>query len=207
MSAGKTSVAVVDSGVANLASVMAALRRLGADAAVTADAYEIRKASHVIVPGVGAAPAAMMKLVATKMSDVLRNLTQPTLGICLGMQLLFEATEEGGFGNGEFPCLGIIPGMVRRMRASRDMPVPHMGWNRLKLLQPDHALLRGIEADSFVYFVHSYAAPASNATLAATEYNGAFTSVVAYKNFYGCQFHPERSGAVGSRILRNFVEI
>jgi imidazole glycerol-phosphate synthase subunit HisH len=207
MTANKKSIAVIDSGVANLASVLAALRRIGVDAAVTADAAAIRAASHVILPGVGAASAAMARLEAKKLVETIRGLTQPVLGICLGMQLLFAVSEEGRAGDAVLPCLGVIPGMVRRMIASRDMPVPHMGWNQLKLLRPNHALLRGVEADSFVYFVHSYAAPVSDASLATADYNGVFTSIVAYKNFFGCQFHPERSGAIGGRILQNFVEM
>jgi glutamine amidotransferase len=194
-------IAVVDSGVANLASVMAALRRLNADAVVTADAETIGGASHVIVPGVGAAAAAMAQLRDKKLVDVLRGLTQPVLGICLGMQVLFESSEEGG----GTPCLGVIPGAVRRMTGTKDRPVPHMGWNQLRLLKPGHPLLQGVEENSFVYFVHSFAAPVSDATLASADYGGDFTAMAAYKNFHGCQFHPERSSATGSRILQNFL--
>jgi imidazole glycerol-phosphate synthase subunit HisH len=200
-------IAIIDSGVANLTSVMAAMRRLEVDAFVTADAAEIRKASHVILPGVGAAPAAMKRLEAKKLVDVIRGLTQPVLGICLGMQLLFADTEEGRTNGKNFPCLNVIPGSVRRMVATADKPVPHMGWNQLDLLKPGHPLLSGIESGTFVYFVHSYTAPVSGITLASTEYGGAFAAMTEYKNFYGCQFHPERSGAAGSRILRNFLEM
>lgn len=200
-------IAVIDSGVANLASVMEALQRLNADAVVTSDAAVIRAASHVILPGVGAASAAMVQLEKKKLTDVIRGLTQPVLGICLGMQLLFDGSEEGRTDGSLLPCLGVIPGAVRRMVGTPDMPVPHMGWNQITLLRPDHPLLKGIEQESFVYFVHSYAAPVSDLTLASSDYNGAFTAVAGYKNYLGCQFHPERSSAVGSRILQNFLGI
>jgi glutamine amidotransferase len=198
-------IAVIDSGVANLASVMAALRRLRADAIVTSDGGVIQKASHVIVPGVGAAPPAMAQLQNKKLVDVIRRLTQPVLGICLGMQLMFESSEEGSTAG--TPCLGVIPGTVKRMVGTKDMPVPHMGWNQIKRIKPEHALLLGVDEGSFVYFVHSFAASVGDATLASADYGGAFTAMAAHKNFYGCQFHPERSSAVGSRILQNFLGI
>jgi glutamine amidotransferase len=200
-------IAVIDSGVANLASVMAALHRLKTDAVVTADPSVIRSASHVILPGVGAASAAMAQLETKKLIEVIRGLTQPVLGICLGMQMLFEGSEEGQAEGEVLPCLGVIPGVVRGMRGSPETPVPHMGWNQIKLLKPEHPLLDGIEPESFVYFVHSFAVPVSGVTLAATEYGKPFTAMAAHKNFHGCQFHPERSSAVGSRILQNFLRL
>jgi glutamine amidotransferase len=199
------SITVIDSGVANLASVSAALHRLGADAIVTSDAAAIRSATHVILPGVGAASAAMSLLEQKRLSDVIRNLTQPVLGICLGMQLMFTGSEEGKSGGEHVRCLNIIPGIVRRMIGSPSAPVPHMGWNQIKPIKTAHSLLKGVAPQSFVYFVHSYAAPVDHTTLATAEYNGIFSSVVAHKNFYGCQFHPERSSAVGSQILQNFL--
>lgn len=193
-------IAVIDSGVANLASVMAALQRLKADAVVTSDAATIQKASHVILPGVGAAPAAMKQLNNKKLVDLIRKLTQPVLGICLGMQVLFESSEEGNTA-----CLGVIPGKVKRMQGSPEAPVPHMGWNQIRFQKQAHPLLKDIPPESYVYFVHSYAAPVSDTTLATTDYSGAFTAIAAHKNFHGCQFHPERSSSVGSRILENFL--
>ncbi len=195
--------AVIDSGVANLASVMGALKRLNADAVVTSDAQVIRAASRVILPGVGAASAAMAQLDAKKLSDVIRTLTQPVLGICLGMQLFYERSEESGGCQG----LGIIKGNVKQLPAKQGMPIPHMGWNQLLLCVKKHPLLRGVTSGSFVYFVHSFAAPISDATLASCDYSEAFTAIVGYKNFFGCQFHPERSGAVGNRILQNFLDL
>ncbi len=196
-------IAVVDSGVANLASVMAALRRLGSDAEITSDAEKIRAADRVILPGVGSARAAMAQLEARNLIDVLRALTQPMLGICLGMQLLYARSDEGGGVDG----LGVLPGTVKRLEAAPGTPVPHMGWNQLKLQDRNHRLFRGVNDDCFVYFVHSYAAPVSPSTLAVTTYGEAFTSVVGRDNFFGCQFHPERSSAPGHQILTNFLEM
>jgi glutamine amidotransferase len=197
------SVAVIDSGVANLESVMGALRRLKADAFITSKADEILKASHVILPGVGAAAAAMARLHDKKLVDLLRNLTRPVMGICLGMQILFDRSGE----NGCVECLGIIPGNVQRLPSSDSMPVPHMGWNNLNIRQVGHPLIKNVAADSFVYFVHSFAALASPHSVATTDYGVDFSSIVAHKNFYGCQFHPERSSTVGAQILQNFLDI
>jgi imidazole glycerol-phosphate synthase subunit HisH len=195
--------AVVDSGVANLASVMAALKRLNVDAEVTSDAEIIRSASRVILPGVGAASAAMAQVEAKKLSDVLRKLTQPVLGICLGMQILFERSEEG-IG---CDCLGVIPGTVKQLPVKPDMPIPHMGWNQISIRTTGHPLLRDVKDGSFFYFVHSFAVPLSDATLASCDYSEPFTAIAGHKNFFGCQFHPERSGSVGQQILKNFMDI
>lgn len=194
-------IAVVDSGVANLESVMSMLRRIGGEAEVTADAGKIKAASHVILPGVGAAAPAMAQLQAKKLTDTLKALTQPVLGICLGLQLMFERSTEGSGTN----CLGILPGSVQQLPAWPDRPVPHMGWNQITLKKPEHSLLRGVDNNSFVYFVHSFAAPVADTTLATTDYGTLFAAISGSKNFMGCQFHPERSGAVGGRILKNFL--
>jgi glutamine amidotransferase len=196
-------IVIVDSGVANLASVVAAFKRLNADAEVTSDAQKIRTALRVIFPGVGAASAAMAQLEAKKLTDVIRNLTQPVLGICLGMQLMFDYSEE----NGGCDCLGIIPGKVKQLPVKPDMPIPHMGWNQLQIRAKDHPLLRDVKDGSFVYFVHSFAAPVGKATLASCDYSETFTAVAGHNNFFGCQFHPERSGAIGNQILKNFLDI
>ena len=196
-------VVVVDSGVANLTSVMTALARLNVDAEVTDNAEKIKKAPRVILPGVGSAVAAMAQLEAKKLTDVLRRLTLPVLGICLGMQLLFARSDEGAGQD----CLGILPGNVKHLPITPDMPVPHMGWNQVKINKADHPLLRGIEDESFVSFVHSYAAPVGDYTLASCDYIEQFSAVVGCKNFLGCQFHPERSGVIGQKILKNFLEM
>jgi glutamine amidotransferase len=194
-------VAVVDSGVANLASVKAALARLDVEAEVTSDAKRIREADYIILPGVGSAVAAMTQLEAKRLVDVLRNLTRPVLGICLGMQLLFTRSEEGR----GVSCLDIIPGDVRRLQAKPDMPVPHMGWNQIRPQKSGHPLLQDVPDNSFVYFVHSYAVLAGEYTLASCAYGQSFTAIAQHKNFFGCQFHPERSGVVGGQILKNFL--
>jgi len=197
-------IAIVDSGVANLASVVAAVARLGFAAEVTSDPQCIHAASHVILPGVGAAAPAMQQLRKKNLVQTISGLCQPVLGICLGMQLLFERSHEG---NGEpVECLGLLPGEVTRLRASPETPVPHMGWNQLSVDRPEHALLRGIDDGSFVYFVHSYAVRAGDAAVTTTEYGQTFASTVGRGNFFGCQYHPERSGAVGAQILKNFLD-
>ena len=197
------SLAIVDSGVANSASVVAALKRLNVEAEVTSDAQKIRSAAHVILPGVGAASAAMAQLEAKKLSDVIRGLTQPVLGICLGMQLLFAHSEESQ----GCDCLNVIPGNIKKLHAKPDMPIPHMGWNQIIARKTDHPLLRGIADGSFVYFVHSFAAPVGNYTLASCDYSETFTAIAGHDNFFGCQFHPERSSLAGSQILKNFLDM
>jgi len=191
---------IIDSGGANLASLQFALQRLGASARVSSDAGEIAAAPRVLLPGVGAAADAMDRLRDRGLHDCIRRLRQPLLGICLGMQLLYTDLDEG-------PCrgLGLIPGAVRRLRPG-DLPVPHMGWNTLQTLRAD-PLLSGIGAEDYVYFVHSYAAPVGDATLASCGYGGEFTAVARHGNFSGVQFHPERSARVGARLLRNFLEL
>ena len=199
-------VVVIDSGGANLASLLHALRRLGSEAEVSNDAARIRDASHVLLPGVGAAHDAMARLRTAGVDALLPTLTQPVLGICLGMQLLFEVSEEAAPGETGTPCLGVVPGRVARMLARPGLPVPHMGWNQLEPLHED-PLFEGIARGDYVYFVHSFAAPLSQYTLAACEYGGRFTAAVKRNNFRGVQFHPERSAAVGARLLGNFLSI
>jgi glutamine amidotransferase len=196
-------IAVVDSGVANLASVTSALHRLNAEARITSDPKMIQTADRVILPGVGSAAAAMARLRARNLVDTLQNLTRPVLGICLGMQLLFARSEEDGGTEG----LAIIPGTAKRLPLAPDIRVPHMGWNTLKLLDAAHPLLKGVADNSFAYFVHGYAVPADAHTLASCDYGTTFAAVAGQGNFFGCQFHPERSSAVGSRILGNFLAL
>ena len=199
-------VVIIDSGGANLASLQFALRRLGADATVSADPGRIRAASHVLLPGVGAAQDTMQRLDDQRLTAVIPTLTQPLLGICLGMQLLFEESAEAAPGNSSTKALGIIPGRVERLAASADRPVPHMGWNQLEPLRGD-PLFRDIEQGEYVYFVHSYAAPVGPDTLVASDYGDRFTAAVRRGNFRGVQFHPERSAGVGARVLANFLSL
>lgn len=193
--------AIVDSGGANLASLRYALERLGARTVVTSDPAAIRAAARVILPGVGSAADAMQRLRERGLDAVLVSLERPVLGICLGMQLLFERSEEGGV-----DCLGILPGSVQRLTPAADRPVPHMGWNQLRPLRAD-PLLAGIEPGAYVYFVHGYAAPVAAHTIASTDYGTELSAVVRRDNFRGTQFHPERSGRTGERVLANFLEV
>ena len=196
-------IAIIDSGGANIASVRFALERLGFDSVLTADPAVISAAERVILPGVGAAPVAMAQLARAGLVECIRSLKQPVLGICLGMQLLFERSEEG-----DTPLLGLVGGTCGAFDPGMGLTVPHMGWNRL-LPQGEgrHPLLSGVEDGAHVYFVHSYAAPVSADTVASCSYGLDFTALVARGNFMGAQFHPERSGPVGARILGNFLAL
>ena len=192
--------AIVDSGGANIASVRFALERLGVLSELTADPAVIRSAERVILPGVGAASEGMKRLQAKGLIDCVRALTQPVLGVCLGMQLLFEESEE----DGGVQTLGLIPGRVARLPDSPGVTVPHMGWNTI--LTGRHApLLDGIEPEARFYFVHSYAGPVNAFTVASCDHGAPFAAVVQRANFSGVQFHPERSGPAGARLLLNFV--
>ncbi len=196
------SLIIVDTGVANLASVDFAFQRLGCQAVITDEPDIIKAAQRVIIPGVGAAPFAMKKINAKGLTPVLQSLTQPVLGICLGMQLIFETLNEGPSPvNG----LGLIPGAINALDTGT-LPTPHMGWNQLDIIQPD-PLLDGVRTKDHAYFVHSFAAQISPYTLAKTRYGSDFSAVVKHKNVYGCQFHPERSSKTGARILENFLKV
>jgi len=192
---------IIDSGGANLASLQFALERLEASALVTSNPADVVNATRVILPGVGSAHDAMNRLHASGLAEVLPTLKQPVLGICLGMQLLFARSEEG-----PTECLGVVADTVRRLRAEPGRPVPHIGWNQLNLLRDD-PLLESIAENDYVYFVHSYAAAVSSITLARTDYGAQVSAVVRQGNFWGTQFHPERSGTIGSRILANFLRL
>jgi glutamine amidotransferase len=192
--------AIVDSGGANIASVRFALERLGVRSELTADPAVIRSAERVILPGVGAANEGMRKLQERGLADCVRSLTQPVLGVCLGMQLLFESSEEG-----PTETLGLIPGIVSLLPSSPGIQVPHMGWNTV-LTGKGHPLLDGIAAAARFYFVHSYAGPVNAFTIASCDHGTPFAAIVQRGNFSGVQFHPERSGGAGARLLKNFVE-
>ncbi|MBA4136862.1 MAG: imidazole glycerol phosphate synthase subunit HisH [Opitutus sp.] len=193
--------AIVDSGGANIASVRFALERLGVRSALTADPAVIRAAERVILPGVGSAQEGMKRLRAKLLVECVRSLTQPVLGVCLGMQLLFENSAEG-----DVTSLGLLRGRVARLPEAPGVTVPHMGWNTLEVIRAT-PLLRGIDASSRFYFVHSYAAPVTNDTLAAATHGTRFAAVVQRGNFSGVQFHPERSGSAGAQLLKNFLEM
>ena len=194
-------IVIVANGGANTASLQFALQRLGAASEVSADPAAIQAATHVILPGVGAAADAMSRLRHSGLDALLPALRLPVLGICLGMQLLFDASQEG-----DVACLGIIPGRACRFPAHAARPVPHMGWNTLNLRRPC-ALLEGLTEGSHAYFVHSYALEVGDATVASSSYGEPFSACVQRDNFYGTQFHPERSAAVGARLLQNFLAL
>lgn len=192
-------VALVDAGGANLGSVRYALERLGAPVRMVRDADELQGATRVVLPGVGAAATAMALLRGRGLDVALRALEVPLLGICLGMQLLFDSSEEG-----DVACLGLLPGRVRRLQAGQGLRVPHMGWNALEPLRRG-TLLRGFDGEARVYFVHGYAAPVTADCVAACVHGERFAAVVERGRVAGVQFHPERSSAAGARLLANFL--
>ena len=192
-------VAVVKLGVGNTASVMFALERLGAKAVLTDEARIIAECARAILPGVGAAGFAMTMLAEKGLSRALLNFDRPLLGICLGQQMLFDSSEEG-----DATGLGLFEGRVRRLKASREAPAPHVGWTRLRQTK-ESAMFEGVENGAYAYFTHSYICPLSEETAAAAAYGETFSAAVVSGRVWGCQFHPERSGLVGARILANFL--
>jgi len=193
---------VVDSGGANLASLGYALERLGVTTIVTTDAAVISSADRVLLPGVGNAAAIMQRLEELALTQVIRALTSPVLGICLGMQLLFAHSAEG-----DTTGLGLLPGRIERMQPMAGRPVPHMGWNTLRQ-KLDDPLLQGLTNDDWFYFVHGYyAPPMASSVIATVEYGEEYAAVVRRNNFRGVQFHPERSGQSGARLLANFMRL
>ena len=196
-----STVTLVSYGAGNVASVQFALERLGASVRLTADPAEVAAADRLILPGVGAAGYAMARLRELNLVEPIRAFRGPLLGVCLGQQLLFEASEEG-----DAALLGLIPGTVHRLQPAADRPVPHMGWSRLTPVRPD-PLLEGVADGAYAYFVHGYVCPDGPATLARADYGDPIPAVVRSVNRWGCQFHPERSADVGARILRNFLEL
>jgi glutamine amidotransferase len=189
--------AIVDLGYGNIGSIELAFERLGANGVLTSDPGAIESADRVVLPGVGAAGYAMGRIDALGLRKVLISLTQPALGICLGMQLLFEQSEEA-----DTECLGIVPGTVRALMPELGRPVPHMGWSRLDV--SDSAI--GLETGDYVYFANGYAADPGEATVASANYGREIPAVVRRANWLGAQFHPERSGEAGSRFLKAFLQ-
>ena len=193
-------VAIIDSGGANIASLLYAFERLDTVAELTTDANTIRSAKHVLLPGVGAARDAMQRLADTGLVDVIRDLKQPVLGICLGMQLLCDASEEE-----DTECLGIIPGVARKLAVAEDFAVPNMGWCATSQ-SARHPILDGVEDHSWFYYLHSYALPLTEHTLASARHAGDFSAMIGKDNFVAAQFHPERSSQAGAKLLANFLE-
>ena len=193
-------IAIIDYKMGNLRSVKNALSRLGAEYVVTDDPATIIAADKVLLPGVGNAAQAMANLRDRGLVDVIRGLRQPVLGICIGMQVLCRYSEEG-----DTPCLDVFDTDVRLFKASEDLKVPHMGWNAIANL--DSKLFKGVEEGTYVYFVHSYRPGLCQDTIATSNHSGLFSAALKYENFYGTQFHPEKSGDVGEKILSNFLAL
>ena len=193
--------ALINTSTANIASVRYALERLQVPYEVVDTPDQARRASKLILPGVGAAGPAMAVLKEAGWDSALKTELRPILGICLGMQLLFEYSEES-----QVSMLGLIPGRVERLTPQEGLVWPHMGWNRLEELSSDEPLLDGIEAGDRVYFVHGFYVPVGAHTQAQTEYGADITAMARKDNVVGCQFHPERSSRVGARILQNFIK-
>ena len=194
-----TNITIIDTSCANLSSVKFAFDRLGYATEITSDLNKIKSADKLILPGVGTAIAAMKNLQDRGLVEVIQNLTQPVLGICLGMQLMTAFSEEGNVAT-----LSLMPSQTALI-PDTGLPLPHMGWNKVRYT-PDHPLFAGVEQDSHFYFVHSYAVQPNENTIATSCYGVDFSAAIANKNFYGVQFHPERSGENGALLLKNFVE-
>ena len=199
---------IVDTGCANLSSVKFAIERLGFTVQITDDIETIKQADKVILPGVGSAKHAMENIRAKNLVATLQQLKQPVLGFCLGMQLMAESSNEGISTEDKestIECLGLIPTKIEPLQA-QDNRLPHMGWNTLTSVA-NHPIFKGINIGDYFYFVHSFAATISDYTIASCQYGSTFSAAIAKDNFIGCQFHPERSGALGSKIIKNFLEM
>ena len=191
-----TNVTLVDLGYGNLGSIETALRRLGAEVQRSSDPETLARAERLLLPGVGAAKYAMERIAALDLLDALRSFARPALGICLGMHLLFERSEEG-----DVDALGLIPGEVRQLRPTPTLTVPHMGWSKLEV----GLETIGLSTGDYVYFAHSFAAPEGPATIARADHGGPIPAVVRANNWTAAQFHPERSGPVGARFLKAWL--
>ena len=194
-----TNITIIDTQCANLSSVKFAFERLGYNAEITNDLNKIKSADKLILPGVGTAKAAMLNLQRLGLVEAIQNLTQPILGICLGMQLMTAFSTEGNIST-----LGLISGQTELI-PDTGLPLPHMGWNRVHF-DENCPLFDSIAQDSHFYFVHSYAVLHNENTIATSQYGVDFSATIARDNFYGVQFHPERSGENGALLLKNFVE-
>lgn len=194
-------VVIIDTGCANLSSVRYAIERLGYQVTVSADHQVIMAADKLLLPGVGTASQAMKNLAERNLVALLSQLHQPVLGICLGMQMLVKHSAEGNV-----DCLGLVDAECLHMEASDGVRLPHMGWNQISAM-PEHPLFNNIPDGSYFYFVHSYALPVGDYTLASCQHGMAFSAAIGNANFFGVQFHPERSGSAGAQLLKNFLEL
>lgn len=202
---------IIDTGCANISSVKFAVERLGARVNVSDKQNVIEQADKVFLPGVGSAYAAMSSIEKKQLKQIIQGLEQPVLGICLGMQLMTSESEESPGSHldvnatDNIACLDLIPTQIKRMQVD-DLVLPHMGWNQIKVEQAS-PLFADINDDSFFYFVHSFCAPESEFTLASCDYGRKFSAAIGKDNFYGVQFHPERSGQAGAKLLNNFINM
>lgn len=192
-------VAILKYNAGNVFSVDCALRHLGVEPIVTDNVEQLRRADKVVFPGVGEASSAMAYLRSRHLDELIRSLTQPVIGICIGQQLLCRNSEEGNI-----ECIGVFDTSVKRFSEAPGVKVPEMGWNTIKPLV-DNPLLKGIDENSYVYYVHSYYVPVCDDTIAVTDYSLPFSAAMNKDNFYATQFHPEKSGGVGELILKNFL--
>ena len=192
-------IAVIDYDTGNLRSVANALHRLGAEFTITSSPEIILDADRVLLPGVGEASSAMQKLADRRLVETIRRISAPVLGICIGMQLLCAGSEEG-----DAECVGIFPNRVKRLKAP-GLKVPHMGWDSIEDLRSP--LFQGVDEGDYVYYVHSYAPTVGGDTIATSTYGQEFSAAIGRDNFFGTQFHPEKSASVGERILANFLKL
>ncbi len=200
------SLVIIDTGCANISSVKFAIKRLGIQALVSDDVSEINNAQRVILPGVGSAPAAMASIHKKQLVSCIQHLKQPVLGVCLGMQLMVETSQENHLGNNtDTECLGLLPGRVEKMQVGK-LRLPHMGWNTVTSVK-ENPLFEGIDDGAHFYFVHGYSVANYEYTLATCDYHHQFSAAINKDNFFGVQFHPERSSDAGAQLLKNFARI
>ena len=201
-----SSLVIIDTGCANISSVKFAVERLGIQVTVSDDVTEISNAQRVILPGVGSAPAAMASIARKGLTRCITSLQQPVLGVCLGMQIMVEASQENHLGNDQdTPCLSLIPGRVAKMQAG-NLTLPHMGWNKVYSVR-SNPLFKDIDDGAHFYFVHGYSVGKYEHTLATCHYHDDFSAAINKDNFFGVQFHPERSSDAGAQLLKNFSRI